>query len=210
MSEIERISDRGRIKTGSDENFIFLKACVSSSKNYIVQATALCELVGQYEHHTNMFSILEECALLNEEHFVRWIAINELSRIWKENTKVFEIVCHCAMHDRFIRDQRGRRQKLLNPRAVAIGQLINSYPKHPTTLKILKDKAANDPDWQVRFRAISGISDVWENEADKLFFLVDCALKDPFERDASFNEKNPRQVALLTLLTHYPNHPQTV
>lgn len=198
-----------RIKTGSDENFIFLKACVSSSKNYIVQATALCELVGQYEHHTNMFSILEECALLNEEHFVRWIAVNELSRIWKENTKVFEIVCHCAMHDPFIRDQRGRRQKLLNPRAVAIGQLIDSYPKHHTTLKILKDKAANDPDWQVRFRAISGISDVWENEADKLFFLVDCALKDPFERDASFNEKNPRQVALLTLLTHYPNHPQT-
>jgi Trp operon repressor len=199
-----------RVKTGDPETIVFLKSCIESSKNYIVRATALCELIQQQEHDSNMLSILGEYALFNEEHFVRWISIYELTRIWQQNTEVFEILCTCASRDPFVRDQRARRQRFLNPRKVAIGNLASLYSEHPETLKIIKDKAENDPDWQVRCKAIRNIGKIWKDESTKIKLLQSYALDDFFKRDTSFDEENPRQTALEILLAHYPTHPKTL
>jgi hypothetical protein len=199
-----------QIKAGDPETVGFLKTCIQFSTNYIVRATALCELIQQQEHHTDMLSVLEEYALSNEEHFVRWISILELSRIWQKNTRVFEILCKCANYDPFIRDQRARRQRFLNPRRVAISQLTSLHPNHPETLTILKNKAATDSDWQVRSLAISKLSEIGRDEVQKMEFLENCALKDSFERDISFDEDNPRQTALKAFLKYYSTHPRTL
>ncbi len=40
-------------------------------------------------------------------------------------------------------------------------------------------------------------------------FLCDRAINDPFERDYNFQD-NRRQIALETMIQHYPNHAQTL
>ncbi|NET38271.1 MAG: NACHT domain-containing protein [Cyanothece sp. SIO1E1] len=197
-----------KIKAGDPKIIGFLKTCIQSSKNYIVQATALCELVQQQEDHSDILSNLVEYALSNEGHFVRWISIHELGRVFKKNAKVFEVLCNCANHDPFIRNQFARREGFINPRQVAIYELATLYPEHPTTLRIIRDKAETDPDWQVRCQAIEKLNEIWEEEVEKIEFLKNCTLRDPFMRDISYDEDNPRQIALDTLITNYPDYPK--
>ncbi len=198
-----------RIKASSPEILDLIKICIESSKNSIVRVTALCELIQQKNDLSNIIPMLEEYALSNEEHFVRWISIYELARVHSQNVRLFEVLYKCATQDPFVRDQYARQKRFINPRGVAIKQLTTLYSENPEILKIIREKAKADPDWQVRCIAIKKLIDIWKNEAEKLKFLKDCVLKDDFDRNFPF-EENPRQTALETLLINYPTHSETL
>jgi hypothetical protein len=59
---------------------------------------------------------------------------------------VFEFLCNIAINDPF------ERQLILedNPRQIALEAIIEQYPHYPQTLSLLRDRAKNYPDEQVR------------------------------------------------------------
>jgi NACHT domain len=205
------IQKLARIKANEPMALALLERCIESSPSHIVRATALCELIRQRDHDSDLFSILEKYALHNEESFVRWISVHELARIWQRDSKVLQILCSCATNDPFVRDQEARWRGLPNPRRTSVVELSRLYPDYPETLRILRDRVEFDPDWTVRHIAIEKLVEIWKDDAGKLILLQKCVLQDPFEWDKTFEkEKNPRKTALEALLTHYPTNPQTI
>ncbi|MBN3895147.1 MAG: hypothetical protein HWQ41_07720 [Nostoc sp. NOS(2021)] len=59
---------------------------------------------------------------------------------------MFEIYYNCAVNDPFERKQDYET----NPRRVALEIIIKQFPQHPQTLPLLRDKAENDTDEEVR------------------------------------------------------------
>jgi hypothetical protein len=51
-----------------------------------------------------------------------------------------------ALNDPFVREEKWEE----NPRQLALKIIIKQYPDNPQTLPLLRDRAENDPDEQVR------------------------------------------------------------
>jgi hypothetical protein len=77
---------------------------------------------------------------------VRHTALQELTRSFKNDPSMFEVFYHCAMNDPFTREYNFQH----NPRQLALETIIEQYPHHPQTVQLLRDRAQNDPDEQVR------------------------------------------------------------
>ncbi|WP_190240927.1 hypothetical protein [Nostoc sp. 'Peltigera membranacea cyanobiont' 210A] len=65
---------------------------------------------------------------------------------------MFEFFHDIALNDPFKRteDEYGNEYIETNPRQTALEIIIKQFPQHPQTLPLLRDKAENDPDEQVR------------------------------------------------------------
>ncbi len=106
---------------------------------------AVSELVRLWKDHPDTLPWIKERATKDNVLSIRGAAIQELTRKWK-NESVFEFVCNIAINDPF------ERQLILedNPRQIALEAIIEQFPQHDQTLPLLRDRAQNDPDEQVR------------------------------------------------------------
>ncbi|WP_375515604.1 hypothetical protein, partial [uncultured Nostoc sp.] len=73
-------------------------------------------------------------------------AIQALAKHFRNQPELFEIYYNCAVNDPFEREQDYET----NPRRVALEIIIKQFSQHLQTLPLLRDKAANDADEQVR------------------------------------------------------------
>ena len=190
-----------QIKRKNNNISSFLKSSIENSPSQIIRSTALCELIKQIDDLEDPFVLMKKFAIHNKDYFVRWISIRELARIWDNDERVFDLLQYCAIHDPYFRDQHGRRQGVPNPRSTSIYCLGKYFSKEPETLEILKDRAVNDPDSWVRCRALRDLSNIWDDQKAMKDFFVNRAINDPFVREPSIEEDNPRQIALETLLS---------
>jgi hypothetical protein len=74
------------------------------------------------------------------------VSVQGLAKHFHDDSEVIDLICHVAEHDPFT------RQKMLstNPRQTALEALFTHYRTHPKTLELLRDRAINDPDEQLR------------------------------------------------------------
>ena len=70
----------------------------------------------------------------------------ELARGWKDDPEMFDILCDRAVNDLYEIDEFG----WAFVRQTALEALVNFYPEHPRTLELLKNRAENDSDENVR------------------------------------------------------------
>jgi predicted NACHT family NTPase len=107
---------------------------------------AVYELARLWKAHPDTLPWIKERATKDNVLSVRHAAIRELTRKWKNDKSVFEFLCNIAINDPF------ERQLILedNPRQIALEAIIEQYPHYPQTLSLLRDRAKNDPDEQVR------------------------------------------------------------
>jgi hypothetical protein len=77
------------------------------------------------------------------------------------------------------------------------------------TLPLLKDRALNDQNANVRMAAVQEIAKGWKDDLQTFDFLCDRAIHDPFKRGYDW-QINPRQTALEGILKHYSDKPQTL
>ncbi|MDZ7965811.1 MAG: NTPase, partial [Nostoc sp. DedSLP03] len=90
----------------------------------------------------------KERATQDDSANVRGEAVQELAKHFKYQLELFEIYHHCAVNDPF-KDSHNPPLKP-NPRHIALEIIIKQFPQHPQTLPLLRDRANNDPDEQVR------------------------------------------------------------
>jgi hypothetical protein len=77
-------------------------------------------------------------------------AYNSL-KLWQIfNPELFELFYDRAVNDPFERSQSPFSDLEENPRQIALEVIIKNYPNHPKTLPLLRDRALNDADEQLR------------------------------------------------------------
>ncbi|WP_373529278.1 NACHT domain-containing NTPase [Nostoc sp.] len=120
------------------------RATADNSGN--VRGAAIQALASNFKDDPDTRTFLKDRATADNEEYVRGAAIQALAKHFRYQPELFEIYYNCAVNAPFEREQDYET----NPRRVALEIIIKQFPQHPQTLPLLRDKAANDPDEQVR------------------------------------------------------------
>ena len=113
-----------------------------------VQAVAVHQLAKLGRANPEIFLIVRSLAQSNKISYVRYQAIKELAHSWLNSLEVLEILCDSAVNDPYSKNDNGGWSS--NPRQTALEALLTHYPTHSKTLELLRDRATNDPDEQLR------------------------------------------------------------
>ncbi|MBE8969613.1 HEAT repeat domain-containing protein [Nostocales cyanobacterium LEGE 12452] len=123
-----------------------LKQRIINDDNYNVRQAALQELARGFKDDADTLPILKQCVINDDNYNVRQAAVQELARGFKDEAGIFDMFYKCAINDPFER----KYDYEINPRRIALEIIIKQFPQHPQTLPLLRDRAENDPDEQVR------------------------------------------------------------
>lgn len=80
---------------------------------------------------------------------------------------MFEKLSDRAVNQSFERQD----QSQLNPRQIALAEIIKQYREHPQTLVLLRDRAEQDPDEKVREFLVQQLASGWKDDPNTLPWL---------------------------------------
>ncbi|MBD2445995.1 HEAT repeat domain-containing protein [Nostoc sp. FACHB-152] len=124
-----------------------LHQLASADEDSVVQATAVQQLAQVYKEDPDTKTLLRQLASADEDSDVRGTAVQQLAQVYKYQSELFDVYYNCAKDDLF----EGKHESYNpNPRRVALEIIFKQFPQHPKTLPLLRDRAENDPDEQVR------------------------------------------------------------
>jgi len=88
--------------------------------------------------------------LQDESHLVRRRALEGLMRnqVWRDSSEVADVIFHLAENDLYELEDDSDWEE--NIRLQALKAIISNYPAHSKTPELLRDRAINDPDEQLR------------------------------------------------------------
>ena len=187
------------------DTLLWLKTCAQSHENFFVRQTAVQELARGWRDDPDTLLILKSHAQSDEDWDVRRAAVQELTNGWKGEPSIFELLQDRAANDPFVREYDWQG----NPRQTALEAIIEQYPDYPQTLPLLRGRARNDSDYEVREFAVQELAKGWKDEPWLFELLYTISVNDPFERKED-KERNPRQTALEIIIKQYPDHPQSL
>ncbi|MEB3231691.1 MAG: NACHT domain-containing protein [Leptolyngbyaceae bacterium] len=113
-----------------------------------IKVSVLEAIATYYKDDSQTFQLLQNFARQDRDEFVRYSAVEMISENFKQETKVFALFCDVTRNDPLEPEDEDYGQ--LNPRQAALEALLIHYPTHPQTLELLRDRAENDPDEQLR------------------------------------------------------------
>ncbi|EDX74012.1 NACHT domain family [Coleofasciculus chthonoplastes PCC 7420] len=142
------IQELARGGNGNPEILTFLKSCAQSDSDATVRKTAIQELARGGNGNPEILTFLKSCAQSDSDATVRKTAIKELATSQENNNDILNFLCRCAVKDTF--DIYCEDLWLDNPRKTALEIIVKQYPHHPQTLKLLRNRIANDPDPNVQ------------------------------------------------------------
>ncbi|MEH1787442.1 MAG: HEAT repeat domain-containing protein [Nostoc sp.] len=125
-----------------------LKQHATQDDHEDVRRAAIEQLAENFKDEPDTKSILKQHATQDDHEDVRRAAIEQLAKHFKYHADLFDIYYQCAINDPF-KDSHDPPFNS-NPRRIALEIIIKQFPQHPQTLPLLRDRAKNDPDEQVR------------------------------------------------------------
>jgi len=138
-----------QIATGwkdNPETFELLKQQVMSDNDLDVRCEALKQIATGWKDNPETFELLKQQVVSDNSSDVRLEALRQIVTGWKHKPGMFELLYQTALNDPF----QGDNEFQDNPRQTALEAIVKQYPDHPQTLPLLQDRAANDPDEQLR------------------------------------------------------------
>ncbi|WP_392482637.1 HEAT repeat domain-containing protein [Nostoc sp. C110] len=124
----------------------WLKERATQDNHEDVRSAAVRELADNFKDDLYTKTWLKERATQDNHEDVRGAAVQKLAKYFKYQPELFDIYYNCAVDDSFERKQDYET----NPRRIALEIIIKQFPQHEQTLPLLRDRAQNDPDEQVR------------------------------------------------------------
>ncbi|MEH2201877.1 HEAT repeat domain-containing protein [Nostoc sp.] len=125
---------------------IWLKERATKDDDKNVRCAAVQGLANNFKNDPDTKTILKERATQDDDWYVRRAAVQELAKHFKYQPELFHIYHNCAINDPCERKEEDET----NPRYIALEIIIKQFPQHDQTLPLLRDRADNDPDEQVR------------------------------------------------------------
>ncbi|NER26474.1 MAG: hypothetical protein F6J89_02310 [Symploca sp. SIO1C4] len=146
---------RALVKNWKDdiEILFILKRFSHLTKDSVLQRVALLELATGWKQDPDTLYLLKTYAQSEDcSDSVRGDLIEKIVEIWTDELWLLDFLLNRAINDPFIRSPLFRlKQDLdLNPRLRALNALLTHYPTNPKTLELLRDRATNDSDEQLR------------------------------------------------------------
>ncbi len=132
-----------------------LKKHATSDKYSDVRQAAVQELARGFKDDPETLTILKKRATVDKSSVVRQAAVQELAKGFQDDPGIFEVFYNCAVSDSFEREYNFQD----NPRQIALAAITEQYREYPQTLTLLRDRAENDPDEQVREFAQKKLAD---------------------------------------------------
>jgi len=127
------------------EILLLLKTRVQQDEDGDVRATAVRELAWGWADDPQVLPWIK-AQVQDEDEVVRAAAVEVLVRNFAADCDLFECLRDCAVSDPFQRQFSWQN----NPRQVALAAIVQHYPERAETGVLLRQRAARDPDDQVR------------------------------------------------------------
>jgi predicted NACHT family NTPase len=147
------------IKSWSNEDKTILRlkkhALVDVSAN--VRQISVQELSENWIEKDDVFHLLKKIARDDADSRVRCFAVKGLSNKLNSDKDLLDFFVGCTLNDQ-------SASPIFNPRRTALGSLFSHYPSHPKTIELLRDRAFNDPDEQLRKWAQEQLKKMEEQE----------------------------------------------
>ncbi|MFH7027711.1 MAG: HEAT repeat domain-containing protein [Heteroscytonema crispum UTEX LB 1556] len=124
---------------------LLLDRAIADNDEY-VRGDAVSALASNFKEHPDTLPLLLDRAIADNHEYVRGAAVSALASNFKDEPGMFELFYNCAFNDPFQREEDWQT----NPRQVALEVIIKHYPEHPQILPLLRDRAENDTDEEVR------------------------------------------------------------
>lgn len=139
------VQELARAWKDDSETLAWLKTC-SEFPDPAVRFGAVQALARGWKDEPETLLILKIRAQIDYDWSVRRVSLQQIGWEWKDEPWMFEFLCDRAINDPFERWTTWQS----NPRQIALEIIIKQHPHHPQTLPLLRDRAENDPDEQVR------------------------------------------------------------
>ncbi|MCG6138095.1 MAG: HEAT repeat domain-containing protein [Nostoc sp. LLA-1] len=139
----------------------FLQQRASDDDSAGVRRAAIQALASNYKDDPQTKTFLQQRASDDNSWNVRGVAIQALGKHFRGQPELFDIYYNCAVHDPCKHSDFFNE----NPRRIALEIIIKQFPQHSQTLLLLRDKAKNDPDEEVRNYA-QKILKLWGDEKE--------------------------------------------
>ena len=104
------------------------------------------QIATGWKHEPEVLELLKQRVVSDDNWNVRVEAVRQIATGWKNEPGIFELFYQVALNNPFKR----RYDFEDNPLQTALEAIVKQYPDHPQTLPLLQDRAANDPDEQLR------------------------------------------------------------
>ncbi|PZV10349.1 MAG: NTPase (NACHT family) [Leptolyngbya sp.] len=140
------------------DTLTWLKAYARS--NELGNFSAIVALANGWKNDPETLTILKLYAQSNEHLFTKTTVIKAIIQGWKDQPDTIDFLSNVVINDPFKREvmrEAGNGSFIhetfhgdVNPRKTALEALLTHYSTHPKTLELLRDRATNDPDEQLR------------------------------------------------------------
>jgi HEAT repeats len=127
-----------------------VKNCILHDEDIHVKSGAIRALVKIWRDDPKTLIWVKTSAQESPNSAVRYMALRELANHWKDNPEITELFFERAIKDPFKRKDKRKDDIQPNPRLKALQVICQYYPNHFKTLPLLRDRATNDPDEQLR------------------------------------------------------------
>jgi hypothetical protein len=180
---------------------IWLKNVIQSD-NWVVKSDAVKALAKNCKNDPQTLLWLKHFAQSSNSVRLRVIALQELAQGWSKEPDMLEFLCNCAVDGFFEPEEDWQLEDEPPPRQVIIETLVEQYPNHYQTFVLLRDRAENDLDYEVRAFALQELTQGWNTQPDTLPILKSHAQSD--------EHSYVRKVALEIIIKQYRDQPQTL
>ncbi|MBW4578662.1 MAG: HEAT repeat domain-containing protein [Tildeniella nuda ZEHNDER 1965/U140] len=129
----------------SDSQVILWLRNLVENDSPFLRVAAVGAIVENYGNDPQTMPWLQDLIRRNNHADVQWVAV-AIGKNFSQLPGVFELLCYVAQNE------LSQQKALLSPspRQEALEALLTQYSTHPKTLELLRDRAINDPDEQLR------------------------------------------------------------
>ena len=128
------------------ETLLIVRNCIIYDDDEHVKSGAIRALVKFWKSNPGTLIWLKYSAKNHPNFTVRYLALRELANHWKEHSEIRDLFFETAHEDPF--EEESNIQD--NPRYIALQVISKYYLNDSRTFPLLHDRAANDPDEQLR------------------------------------------------------------
>ncbi len=142
--------------------FPWLVIQAQSNGSASVRSAATEALAGGWKDDIETLKTLKAQAQKDDSEYVRRLAVQELARDWKDELSLFEFWCDLVLQEPFEVGRTFNFENTIlfenNSCHIALDILASQYPEHPKTIELLRDRAKNDTDEELRTWATEQVS----------------------------------------------------
>ena len=128
------------------ESLPWLIKCFQKEEVPLVLTAIVEEIAAHFSIDSEIMLLLKQRTISDENYVARDTLIRSVSKHFNQEPGMFDLLYDVAQNDPCIPTESWRE----NCRKTALGALLNYYPISSKTIDLLRDRAINDPDKQMR------------------------------------------------------------